>query len=290
MKWEVHAESEPILLRDFLKQIGISRNMLKTLKYDGGQIRVNQKLVNVREQLKKGDCVEIIFPKEERGPALTPEPIPLRIIFEDEHVLVIDKQPHMATIPSLHHQSGTIANGIIDHYEKNDLPYTVHIVTRLDRDTSGLMLVAKHRYSHSLLASEKIERKYQAVVMGKLKHTAGTINAPIGRNPASIIERMVDPLGKHAVTHYQVIQELVNKRATLVNIQLETGRTHQIRVHFSYMGHPLLGDTLYGGNNEEIGRQALHCSSLRFLHPITKEYCSFHWPLALDIKQLINES
>ncbi len=194
------------------------------------------------------------------------EPIPLSIVYEDDYVIVLDKPPHMSTIPSREHPNGTIANALLFHYEKQQLQTTVHIVTRLDRDTSGLVLVAKHRHVHHLLSEQqkqgKVKRRYEAVCHGYVTPLVRTIDAPIGRKGDSIIERQVRPDGQRAVTHYEVLQQ--KNEMTHVSIRLETGRTHQIRVHFSHIGHPLVGDDLYGGSRARIDRQALHSCELTF--------------------------
>lgn len=292
MKWRVTKEQEPILLREYLKEIqGFSRRIIKGIKFHNGSLLVNGDSVTVRKELKEGDIVEVLFPTEQRGSFMKAESIPLDIIYEDDAVLVINKDAYIATIPSMHQGSGSIANGILHHYELNDINYTVHIVTRLDRDTSGLLLVAKHRLSHSILAKSQkageIQRRYQAIISGHLEAKKGTIDQPIARKPGSIIERMVDESGKRAVTHYQVVQELAGY--TLLNIGLETGRTHQIRVHFAHLGHPLVGDDLYGGDSTKLRRQALHCTSLTFEHPITKVQHTFKSELPNDLKQIIQQ-
>lgn len=269
-----------MILRDFLKyKIGLSRGMVKVLKFDGGQILVNQELVTVRKILTQGDHVNLIFPAEVRSPSLTPVPMALDIVYEDDFLIILNKPANITVIPSMSDQAPTIANGLISYYDQHQLDYTVHIVTRLDRDTSGLMLIAKQDYCHSLFHQKPIERHYQALVQGKLIEQTGTIDAPIGRKPGSIIERMVTKDGKRAVTHYQVADQIGAN--SLVDIQLETGRTHQIRVHFAHLGHPLIGDKLYGGPSDEVfDRQALHCTFLAFNHPITNEFLQFRstWP------------
>nr|WP_239585242.1 RluA family pseudouridine synthase [Amphibacillus cookii] len=271
-----------MILREFLREhVGLSRHMIKVLKYDGGKILLNGQIVNVRERLRAGDQIELDFPKEERGPRLIPEPIHLDIVYEDDFLIVINKPAKMATIPSAHHRSKTVANGLIAHYDHLGLDYTVHVVTRLDRDTSGLMLIAKQRFCHSFFHQQKIERRYQAVIEGKPEKTDGVINAPIARKPDSIIERIVSEDGKPAVTHYQVLRSV--KWGSIVDVKLETGRTHQIRVHFAHIGHPLVGDELYGGSTTLVDRQALHCVYLSFIHPITKTRIQLEsdWPADL---------
>ena len=222
---------------------------------------------------------------------MRPEHLPLKIVYEDEAILVIDKRAGMATIPSIHHPSQTVATAVLAYYERRNIPFTVHIVTRLDRETSGLVLVAKHRYSHSLLSMEQIngsiERGYDAIVEGVLEQPDGVIDAPIGRKEGSIIERTVRADGKKAITHYETVQQ--TKTHSLINVKPETGRTHQIRVHFSFIGHPLAGDDLYGGSRDIINRQALHCSTIRFLHPLTKKRMEFHASLPNDMTGLFSD-
>ncbi len=290
MKWKVEEAYHKWLLRDYLNKVKkISRRTLRVLKYDQGQILVNDELTSVNRTLERGDCIQIIFPKENRGSFLEPEDIPLNIIFEDDDVLVLNKEPGIATIPSHHHQKGTLANGVIAHYDKQQLPYTIHVVTRLDRDTSGLLLIAKHRYSHSILSEEqklgKINRLYEAIISGKLKNDSDSIELPIARNPNSIVERIVAQHGQHAVTHYKVEKE--GHIGSLLEIRLETGRTHQIRVHFASIGHPLLGDDLYGGDHHIMKRQALHCKSLAFNHPLTGERLEFQIELPEDMIKVL---
>lgn len=290
MKFHITEEHQKKNIRDYLyHEAEFSRRILKVLKFGGGAILLNGTPASVREKLSTDDELEIIFPPETRGGRFTSDPLPLNIVFEDEHVLVINKPAGIATIPSFQYPGGTIANRVLAHYDSQQLPYTFHVVTRLDKDTSGLLLVAKHRFSHSLLSTSQkageVRRMYQALVEGTLKENTGTINAPIARKPGSIIERQVAEEGQTAITHYEAIAE--KEGYTLVSVRLETGRTHQIRVHFSHLGHPLVGDTLYGGRREWLGRQALHSSSLSFLHPFTKNRHTYHADLPEDMRSLV---
>ncbi|SDJ86762.1 RluA family pseudouridine synthase [Sediminibacillus albus] len=289
MKWKISSGHDGMLIKEYLQQIqGFSRRILKAVKFDGGTILQNGKPATVRKKLTAGDRLQVIFPPEQRGNHMQAANVPLHLIYEDDDVLVLDKPAGIASIPSHQHPSSTIANGLINYYEKKQLAYTVHIVTRLDKDTSGLMLVAKHRFSHSRLSDQQkqgcIKRSYSAFVEGKMEQKAGTINAAIGRKHGSIIEREVTEHGQQAITHYQVIEELDGY--SLVDIQLETGRTHQIRVHFSYIGHPLIGDDLYGGNSSRIARQALHCKTLAFSHPASGERLEFTAEMPKDMTSL----
>lgn len=291
VKWIITKEQDGMSIHDYLRTIHtFSRRLVKKIKETPGNIQANGVNQTIRFPLSTGDELNVILPPENIGIGLIPEDISLSIVYEDDHVLVIDKLAGMATIPSFKHVNGTIANAVLGHYKKLQIPYTVHVVTRLDRDTSGLLLIAKHQYSHSLLAKEQkvgnVNRNYCAVVEGKLSQKEGTIDANIGRKEGSIIERMVIETGKRAITHYQVERE--SSEYSLVDIKLETGRTHQIRVHFSNIGHSLAGDDLYGGSTRDIDRQALHCKALSFIHPFTKKVMQFHSAPPQAFIQLIN--
>src|SRR5690625_4142556 len=279
-----------MFIYDYLQKVhSFSKRIITAIKFDGGKILVNGSPQTVRYCLATGDLLTVVFPPEMIGNNLTPEEVPLDIVYEDEDIIVINKMAGIATMPSINHQSGTIANGLLFYYQENHIPYTIHIVTRLDRDTSGLMLIAKHRYSHSLLAKSheqgKIERSYKAIVEGCLDPKQGKINGKIARKETSIIERTVSEFGKEAVTYYEVVAE--HQYKSLVNIVLGTGRTHQIRVHFSHINHPLIGDDLYGRSHRQIDRHALHCERLSFEHPLSKRQITLHIPIPDDMKRLI---
>ncbi len=293
LEWQIKKEHDQMSIREYLQEVhSFSRRIISALKFEGGQILVNGLPKTVRYCLTADDLLTIVFPPETKGDYLKPEEIPLDIVYEDDDILIINKEAGMATMPSANHRSGTVANGLLAYYEKKEIPYTIHVVTRLDRDTSGLMLIAKHRYSHSLLAAsqsnDKLRREYKALVEGRLETKQGIINAKIARKENSIIERTVSDFGKEAITYYEVEAEYNDH--SLVNIVLETGRTHQIRVHFSHIGHPLIGDDLYGHSNEQIKRHALHCEKLSFEHPLSKQWMSFHMPIPNDMKRLIATS
>lgn len=289
MIWQISEKYHGQSIRDFLKKDqSFSRRILKSVINDGAMF-LNNEPVRMNKVLSLGDVLTVELPEEEKGPWMKPENINLEIVFEDDFILVVDKPAHMATIPSIHHPSGTLANAILFYYKKNNIPYTVHIVTRLDRGTSGLILIAKNRYSHSLLGAlqqkEGIERHYQAVVTGLISVKKGIINKNIGRKDGSIIERTVREDGRPAITLYETVKHSLSN--TLVNIELKTGRTHQIRVHFSALGHPLVGDELYGGKKGAIRRQALHCCHLKFSHPITNKTMEFYSSLPDEMKKLL---
>ncbi len=290
LEWTIRKEEADMVIFDFVKAKKISKRALTDIKFNGGDILVNSEHVTVRHKVKEGDVLTIIFPEEERGSGLQADHVPFDIVYEDQHCLVINKPPYVPSIPSREHPRGTLANGLIHYYGKHNIASTIHIVNRLDKDTSGLMLVAKHRFAHSLFSmqqkNKQIHRTYQAIVHGLVTQDKGTISSPIGRKKDSIIEREVCVDGQDAVTHYEVIQRFEDK--TLVKLVLETGRTHQIRVHMSSIGYPLCGDQLYGGNEDEIKRQALHSSQLLFWHPLLEKELKFEAKMPEDMSELLS--
>jgi 23S rRNA pseudouridine1911/1915/1917 synthase len=289
MKWIISESDAGKLLREFLKKEEISRTALTDIKFKGGSIRVNGEEVNVRYMLSYGEEVTVTFPMESPSEGLKGEEIPLMILYEDEFLLVVNKPAGMNTIPSREHPVGSLANALIGYYQHNGLQTTSHIVTRLDRDTSGIVLVAKHRHIHHLFSmmqrSGQVKRTYEAFAEGNVLLDSGTIKAPIGRKDDSIIEREVREDGQYACTHYQVLER--HQAFTYLELTLETGRTHQIRVHMSYLKHPLLGDDLYGGDLSIITRQALHCKKIKFIHPFSGEEMIFTAPLPRDMSEIL---
>lgn len=286
--WLIDEKDAGKLLRDFLKEQDISKTALTDIKFKGGSIFVNDREENVRFKLNRGDVLKLFFPPEERSEGIKAEDIPLSVIFEDEYLLVASKPAGMNTIPSREHPNGSLANALLGFYDRAGIKATSHIVTRLDRDTSGLVLIAKHRHIHHLFSEAQkrgtVKRTYEAFAGGCLTADAGKIEEPIGRKSDSIIEREVRQDGKYACTHFKVLNRFDG--FTHMELRLETGRTHQIRVHMAYIGHPLLGDDLYGGDTASIERQALHCRRLTFIHPFTREEMTFTAPLPEDMSKL----
>ena len=282
------------LLREYLQQKGISKRTLTATKYDGGKLMVNGIERTVRHRLIPGDIVDVFFPPEEISNGLIVENGDLTILYEDEAIIIVDKPPGQSTIPSYDHPSGTVANMLAGKFTRERIPVTVHIVTRLDRNTSGLICIAKNRHIHHLfglqMANSNFHRKYEAIVEGHIEKDEFTIEEPIGRKNGSIIERVVREDGQYARTDIQVLKRFKKDghNLTRVAMVLQTGRTHQIRVHMNWFGHPLMGDDLYGGSQTLISRQALHCALLRFKHPLTGEDKEFSSVMPDDMKLLIN--
>ncbi|WP_080874968.1 RluA family pseudouridine synthase [Oceanobacillus timonensis] len=284
--WVIDDAGAQMTIKDFLqKKLKFSRRLLTAMKKEDGKCFINEKEAHITESLHLHDQLMVIFPDETPG-SIEATKMDLAIVYEDDDHLVINKPTDQACMPGMNDRYSSLANGIQSYYNAIGHPATVHIVTRLDKNTSGLVLIAKNRYTHALLSEaqkkNQIHRTYEAIITGKINPSAGTIQAPIARKKTSIIEREVNKEeGKEAITHYQTISSLV--RASSVRIQLETGRTHQIRVHFSHLGHPLLGDDLYGGRTDDMQRQALHCSTLEWMHPFEKKSMRFDCALPLDM-------
>ena len=277
---------------DTLKQIllndmGISLRLLYSLKKDK-QIFVNKKFYKMHELVNIGDIIEINLPDEANE--YDAEDMDIKLLYEDADLMVVEKEPFVVVHPTKGHQSGTLANGLIKLFKDKSINSKIRFVNRLDRDTSGILIVAKNSYCHSILtkddAMHEMEKKYYAVVGGHLEKESGVIDLPIDKSEDGI-RRMVSEKGQRAVTRYKVIDKL--KKATLLEISLETGRTHQIRVHFSHIGHPLLGDELYGGDMSLLNRQALHCFELGFYSPRKSEIIYIKSKLPHDMRELVKE-
>ena len=276
---------QTILLRDYLKELPISQAMIKRIKREGDFL-VNGKSQTVRCLLQKGDCLEIIFPIENSN--IQPENIPLKIIYEDDYYIIIDKESQLPCIPTKRYQSHTLCHALMYYYQQIGLKSTIHLVNRLDKETSGYMLVAKTSQAHALLSKDikQVERVYHCLVEGILEGE-GVIERPILKSNDSI-KRIVDDHGKYAKTYYKSLMHKNN--LTLVECKLVTGRTHQIRVHMASIRHPLLGDTTYGPKNAMgLTGQCLHARVLGFIHPRTGEYVEFEAPLPEYFQKLLEK-
>ena len=270
-------------LKNWFRLKGISTRSVTRLKYYGS-ILLNGENVTVREKITRGDIIELQFADDEK-PA-TPEDLPLSVLYEDSSVLVLDKPPQMPTHPSKKLQSGTLANAFAFYMENKGKPHSFRPINRLDRGTSGLIVAALDPVSAGKL-SGKVDKRYICVCKGKIAEN-GTIDAPIALEKDSKIKRCVSPDGQRAVTHFKRL--FTNELVSVAEVWLETGRTHQIRVHFANMGNALIGDTLYGKADEIIDRQALHCISVSFIHPITNQQISVKGELPSDIIHLLKEN
>jgi 23S rRNA pseudouridine1911/1915/1917 synthase len=293
---KVEEEYEGVVIRDFLKEeLGLSSRLIRGAALEK-RILVNDKPVRMRYVLHKGDIVVVRLQRKE-SQNIIPEKMDLDIVYEDEDILILNKPPFLVVHPTRSYPNGTLANGVLNYFNESGQNCIVRLVSRLDMNTSGLIIIAKNQFAHMYLSKEmkenQLEKRYLAIVHGHLKEKEGTINAPIYKpdedEEESRFQRIIDERGQESITHYKVIESF--KGGDLVECLLETGRTHQIRVHLSHLGHPIYGDTLYGhGEMEEelIKRQALHAYGLDFKSPRTQKELSIRAELPEDMKNLIN--
>ena len=262
-----------------------------------GNVTVNQKKVKAGFRLSEGDVAELLLPEPVPVEAL-PENIPLDILYEDDDLIVVNKPKGMVVHPAAGHESGTLVNALLYHCNGSlsgiNGVLRPGIVHRIDRDTTGVLVACKNDDAHRALAAQlethSITRRYRAIAWGRFKEEEGTVDAPIGRHPVDRKKMAVNyKNGKHAVTHYKVLEEFSD--AAYLECRLETGRTHQIRVHLSSIGHPLLGDEVYGRRNDKysLQGQVLHAMVLGFIHPSTHAYMEFSAPLPDYFSRLIEK-
>lgn len=261
-----------------------SRLLYKLIKMQ--KILLNNKICDTRSMTNAGDIITIDFNYEEDNSNIVPTQMNLDIVFEDDWLLIINKPAGIAIHPSILHYSDSLCNGIRFYFDKIGLKKKVRPVNRLDLNTSGLVVFAKCEYIQECLISQmknnEFKKEYLAVCTGIFDKKFGTISLPIARKKNSIIERCISEDGQPSITHYEVLKDFDNY--SLVKCSLETGRTHQIRVHMSAIGHPLLGDSLYGSISDLIDRQALHCYNLQFVHPVNNNVLNFYGELPIDFK------
>ena len=289
IEYIISENTSPVTILDFLKREGFSRHILSSMKNASDTIILNGERGFGRSVLKPQDHLVITVPETESGENIIRTKMELKILYEDEDILVINKPADMPVHPSAGNYENTLANGIAWYFEQKGETFVYRCINRLDRDTTGLIVLAKHALSAAVLSqamrSREIHRTYQAFALGETA-ASGTIDAPIARLNGSLIQRTVDfASGERSVTHYRTLAHC--SVFSHLELNLETGRTHQIRVHMAYIGHPLLGDTLYNKTPGTFPRQALHSASLSFVHPITGEPLNFHAPLPEDMQNLL---
>ena len=266
------------------------RLLLRLKKLD--KIYLNGNVTSVNYPINRNDLIECYLDYEEDNSNIVPTEMPLNIIYEDEAYIVINKPAGIPVHPSMDHYTDSLSNGVAFYFNQIGLKKKIRPVNRLDKDTSGIVVFAKNGYIQEYLIkqmkSKEFIKKYIAVVNGNLNNLEETINAPIARKKGSIIERCVCETGDIAITHYKVIKRRPD--FDIVECILETGRTHQIRVHFAYLGHSLLGDTLYGTASNLINRQALHAYEVEFIHPLSKQKVKYIANTPKDLDKLMKNA
>ncbi|TYC47777.1 RluA family pseudouridine synthase [Weissella muntiaci] len=278
-------------VKTFLAQHGVSHRMFTVMKHGNGDILLNGQHIRTIDDLDQGDTVTIVMPPEESNEIVIASNEPIEILYEDDNWLLVDKTAGITSVPGKADRENTMVNrvkGYLAAQHATDL--VPHVVTRLDRFTSGVALLAKHRFAHALLDKQlkvhAVDKRYYALVDGDLPDDYGLIDAPIGRMDDDFIRREVRADGRASQTEYWVVKRFGNQ--TLVRVKLHTGRTHQIRVHFSYLGHPLVGDEVYGGPLDRgIDRQALHAYKLTYYDPFTQGDRTVEAPLPADMQRII---
>lgn len=289
---------------DFLTQKGYSRHIRTYLKQHPGSVMLNHSPALFYYPLSENDLLTVCLTDEEPSEKIKPVPLPVDIVYEDEDILIINKSADLPIHPSQGNFENTLANGVAWYYASRGIPFVYRCINRLDRDTTGLLILAKNMLSGAILSEQmkrrEIHRTYLAIVEG-CPPESGTVSAPIGRAGDSVIERRIDEInGDLAVTHYTRLffrdgesfrgitddPSVLSRGASLMKLRLETGRTHQIRVHMTAIGHPLPGDTLYNPATVLMKRQALHSHTLEFSHPITGKSMTFSAPLPDDMASL----
>ena len=292
-EYQIPPTDSGLSIEAFLRSRGYSRHILTHLKRTENGICKNGEWTYTNQYLAAGDLLTVTLLEEASSENIVPVPMPLSIVYEDEDLMVLDKPADTPIHPSINNHENTLANGIAWYFSSRNIPFVYRCINRLDRDTTGLLIIAKHMYSAALLsrmsANREIHREYLAIAAGSVPES-GTIDAPIARRDGSAIERCVDfASGERAVTHFH--REWEKDGFSLVRLKLETGRTHQIRVHMRYIGHPLAGDFLYSSDFPEaqkrMQRQALHSHCLHFFHPVTQKELRFLSPLPQDMRWIL---
>ena len=288
----IDEDSAGLRVEQFLRRKRYSGQNLSEIKRMPKSILVNGVHYYMRQELSTGDHLQVRICETQNSEKIPSTKLPLDIIYEDEDLLVLNKPAGMPIHPSLNNYTNSMANALAYYFQSQGKPFIFRCCNRLDRDTSGLTIVSKYLVSGSILSDmtkyREVHREYLAIARGSVTPSEGTIQAPLGRKEGTIIERTVDwEHGEDAVTHYKVVKEANGH--SLVSLRLETGRTHQIRIHMKYLGYPLIGDYLYNPDMEYMTRQALHSHHMEFTHPITGEHMSFTAPLPEDMARVMQE-
>ena len=288
----IDEDSAGLRVEQFLRRKRYSGQNLSEIKRMPKSILVNGVHYYMRQELSTGDHLQVRICETKNSEKIPPTNLPLNIIYEDEDLLVLNKPAGMPIHPSLNNYTNSMANALAYYFQSQGKPFIFRCCNRLDRDSSGLTFVSMNLFSGSILSDmtkfREVHREYLAIARGSVTPSEGTIQAPLGRKEGTIIERTVDwEHGEDAVTHYKVVKEANGH--SLVSLRLETGRTHQIRIHMKYLGYPLIGDYLYNPDMEYMTRQALHSQHMEFTHPITGEHMSFTAPLPEDMARVMQE-
>lgn len=288
----IDEDSAGLRVEQFLRRKRYSGQNLSEIKRMPKSILVNGVHYYMRQELSTGDHLQVRICETQNSEKIPPTKLPLDIVYEDEDLLVLNKPAGMPIHPSLNNYTNSIANALAYYFQSQGKPFIFRCCNRLDRDTSGLTIVSKHLVSGGILSDmtkyREVHREYLAIARGSVTPSEGTIQAPLGRKEGTIIERTIDwEHGEDAVTHYKLVKEANGH--SLVSLRLETGRTHQIRIHMKHLGYPLIGDYLYNPDMEYMTRQALHSHHMEFIHPITGEHMSFTAPLPEDMARVMQE-
>lgn len=288
---EYVVDNKYINLKEILKlEFGMSERLILKLKTNK-RIYINNDISNINTKINLNDKIRIDFDFNEDNSNIIPKKMDLDIIYEDDYYIVLNKPAGIPVHPSKLYYDNSLSNGLKHYYDNISLKKKIRPVNRLDKDTSGIVIFAKNAYIQECLIKQmkckKFIKKYIAICEGKFKNKNGTINLPIARKDNSIIERCINQSGDTAITHYNVLK--TTNDLSVLECILETGRTHQIRVHLSSIGHPIISDTLYGNKSTLIGRQALHAYKVNFIHPIFKRDVIYSLSLPDDFKKICNK-
>lgn len=287
--YKIESKDAGKTIETFLLEHEYTASCIKHLKKAESRITVNGIWEFVNKKLQENDILETVFVEEESSENIPPVEMPLDIVYEDEDILVINKAANLPVHPTKGYEYTSLANGVVYYFEQKGIPFVFRSVNRIDKNTTGLVIVAKNMLSGSILGesmrSREIRRTYLAITEGEIPER-GTIDLPIGRREGSAVERCIDENGMKAVTHFERLHYANGH--SLAKIRLETGRTHQIRLHMRAIGHPLPADVLYNLNFTVIDRQPLHSWKLEFPHPITKEMLYFEQEMPEDMRNILS--